>query len=67
MSVAAMLRAVTAPLAALMLASCAPSGPQFAILSGSENEVLAPLVQEFCTSRGASCTIRYLGSLDIAL
>jgi Ca-activated chloride channel homolog len=54
-------------LAALTLAGCAPSGPQFTILSGSENEVLAPLVQEFCASRGASCTMRYQGSLDIAL
>jgi len=29
--------------------------------------VLAPLVQEFCASRGATCTMRYQGSLDIAL
>jgi Ca-activated chloride channel family protein len=49
------------------LAACEQSGPEFAILSGSENEVLAPLVQEFCTARHAKCTMKYLGSLDIAL
>jgi Ca-activated chloride channel family protein len=59
--------AAAALLVAPMLAGCGPSGPQFTILSGSENEVLAPLVQEFCASRGATCTMRYQGSLDIAL
>jgi hypothetical protein len=49
------------------LAACEPSGTEFAILSGSENEVLEPLAQEFCKSRGAKCTMKYLGSLDIAL
>src|SRR5579864_1126382 len=63
----AMRRAIAMLLAALMLAACAPSGPEFTIVSGSENEVLAPLVQEFCTSHGAKCTLRYQGSLDIAL
>ncbi|MBV8700841.1 MAG: substrate-binding domain-containing protein, partial [Bradyrhizobium sp.] len=46
---------------------CGAEGPQFTILSGSENEVLEPLVQEFCKSRNAACTMRYEGSLDIAL
>jgi Ca-activated chloride channel homolog len=64
---AAMRRRFVALVAMLTLAACAPSGPQFTILSGSENEVLEPLVQEFCASHGASCTMRYLGSLDIAL
>jgi Ca-activated chloride channel family protein len=59
---------VAAPLLALVLASCSNNaGQQFTIVSGSENEVLEPLVQEFCKSRNASCTMRYLGSLDIAL
>jgi Ca-activated chloride channel family protein len=49
------------------LAACEPSGPEFTILSGSENEVLEPLVQEFCNARHAKCTMKYLGSLDIAL
>ena len=54
-------------LLALALAGCTGNGPDFTIVSGSENEVLAPLVQEFCKSRGATCTMRYQGSLDIAL
>jgi len=54
-------------LLALALGACAGPGPQFTILSGSENDVLEPLVQEFCQSRRASCTMRYKGSLDIAL
>ncbi len=49
------------------LAGCEPSGPEFSLLSGSENEVLEPLVQEFCQARHAKCTMKYLGSLDIAL
>jgi Ca-activated chloride channel homolog len=61
------LRSVAALLAALALGACAASGPQFTILSGSENDVLEPLVQEFCKSRGATCAMRYQGSLDIAL
>jgi Ca-activated chloride channel homolog len=63
----AFLRPLVATLGALMLAACSASGPEFAILSGSENEVLEPLVQEFCKSRGATCSMRYQGSLDIAL
>src|ERR1700759_3506098 len=62
-----MLRSLAALAATLLLAACAASGPQFTILSGSENEVLEPLVQEFCKSRNATCTMRYQGSLDIAL
>jgi Ca-activated chloride channel family protein len=54
-------------LLALTLASCGGAGPDFTIVSGSENEVLEPLVQEFCKSRNATCTMKYLGSLDIAL
>ena len=64
---AGMRRALVMMGAVLMLAGCGPSGPQFTIVSGSENEVLEPMVQEFCASRGAACTMRYLGSLDIAL
>jgi Ca-activated chloride channel family protein len=54
-------------LGASLLAGCGARGPQFTIVSGSENEVLEPLVQEFCKSRNTACTMRYLGSLDIAL
>jgi Ca-activated chloride channel family protein len=67
MNVAAVLRSVAVLLGALALGACAASGPQFTILSGSENDVLEPMVQEFCKSRGATCTMRYQGSLDIAL
>src|SRR5262249_56986874 len=55
------------PESALALGACSAPGPQFTILSGSENDVLEPMVQEFCTSRRATCTMRYQGSLDIAL
>jgi Ca-activated chloride channel family protein len=57
-----------AALATLALSACSPShGPDFTILSGSENQVLEPLVQEFCAARRATCTMRYQGSLDIGL
>ena len=66
MSIAA-LRACAGLLLALALGACSAPGPQFTIVSGSENDVLEPLVQEFCQSRRANCTMRYKGSLDIAL
>lgn len=53
-------------LATLLLGSC-KSGPDFTIVAGSENQVLEPLVMAFCQSRGATCHMQYLGSLDIAL
>ncbi len=55
-------------LTGLVLASCQPPpGPEFAIVSGSENQPLEPLVQEFCKSQRATCTLTYKGSLDIGL
>src|SRR6185295_3944663 len=54
-------------LLALALGACSGPGPQFTILSGSENDILEPMVQEFCKSRNATCTVKYQGSLDIAL
>ncbi len=42
-------------------------GPDFAIVSGSENQPLEPLVQEFCKAKRAKCTMSYQGSLDIGL
>lgn len=42
-------------------------GPDFAIVSGSENTILEPIVQEFCASKNAKCTFKYEGSLDIGL
>lgn len=57
-----------ATLLALSLAGCGgASGPEFTIVSGSENDVLEPVVQDFCKSRGAACTMKFQGSLDIAL
>jgi Ca-activated chloride channel homolog len=61
------LRLAAGLLLALALGACSGHGPQFTILSGSENDVLEPMVQEFCKSRNATCTVRYQGSLDIAL
>jgi Ca-activated chloride channel homolog len=55
-------------LVALAIASCgSPPGPEFAIVSGSENQPLEPLVQEFCKAENATCTMTYQGSLDIGL
>jgi Ca-activated chloride channel homolog len=67
MILAPLARRLIAPLVVLLLTGCAGPGPQFDIVSGSENDVLEPLVQEFCASRRAQCTMRYQGSLDIAL
>jgi len=61
------LRLAAGLLLALALGACSGPGPQFTILSGSENDVLEPMVQEFCKSRNATCTVKYQGSLDIAL
>lgn len=61
---------VGAALLALLLAltSCSKEpGPAFAIVSGSENQPLEPLIQEFCKAKNASCTMSYQGSLDIGL
>ncbi|TPL08949.1 hypothetical protein FJ938_08240 [Mesorhizobium sp. B2-4-14] len=51
----------------LLLAACNSSNVKFSIVSGSENTVLEPIVQEFCAKQGATCTISYQGSLDIGL
>ncbi|MES1202245.1 MAG: VWA domain-containing protein [Pseudomonadota bacterium] len=51
----------------LGLANCGSSKPDFTIVSGSENESLAPLVQDFCKRQHMNCAIRYAGSLDIGL
>ena len=52
----------------LVLAACNQQRPvTFSFLSGSENSVLEPIVQEFCKSNNATCTFDYAGSLDIGL
>jgi Ca-activated chloride channel family protein len=53
--------------AALLLAACDRPRTEFTIVSGSENQSLEPIVQEFCRKQGATCHIRYKGSLDIGL
>ncbi len=49
----------------LGLAACNRTSPEIAIVSGSENQPFEPLVKEFCASRGAQCSFKYEGSLDI--
>lgn len=58
---------VSALAAALLLSGCGEKGPDFSIVSGSENTILEPIVQEFCKQKGATCTMRYAGTLDIGL
>jgi Ca-activated chloride channel family protein len=53
--------------AALLLSGCGNSGPEFSIISGSENTVIEPIVQDFCKQKGATCTMTYKGTLDIGL
>ena len=45
--------------------ACQTAGPEIAVVSGSENQPFEPLVREFCASRGAQCSFKYMGSLDI--
>ena len=51
----------------VLLAACSGEKEKIAIVAGSENRQLEPMVQEFCNDEGAECTFRYLGSLDIGL
>lgn len=52
----------------VLVAGCA-RGPssRFAILSGSENETLVPIVERFCRERGYTLDVTYKGSVDIML
>jgi len=55
-------------LALMSLAGCNfGKGPDFSIVSGSENTVIQPIVEEFCKSKNATCTFKYEGTLDIGL
>ncbi|HVO04446.1 MAG TPA: substrate-binding domain-containing protein, partial [Candidatus Cybelea sp.] len=52
--------------AVLVLAGCSEKKPvDFKIVSGSENTVIEPIVQDFCKSHAMNCTFEYKGSLDI--
>lgn len=53
--------------ATLSLTSCNQGGPDFSIISGSENTIIEPIVQAFCKQKGATCTMTYAGTLDIGL
>jgi Ca-activated chloride channel family protein len=53
--------------AVLAIAGCSSKGPDFSIVSGSENTVLQPIVEEFCKQKNATCTFSYEGTLDIGL
>src|SRR5262245_48990152 len=45
----------------------APSGPAFRIISGSENEALAPILQRFGRQQGVPIELVTRGSVDIML
>ncbi|MFA5120644.1 substrate-binding domain-containing protein [Zavarzinia sp.] len=66
--VAKLLRSCLVGAAVLTAAGC-DSGPKFdfTIVAGSENQVLEPIVQEFCAEEHVTCRMAYLGSLDIGL
>jgi Ca-activated chloride channel homolog len=57
------------------LAACDDGGQQASvpadrtlrILSGSENQTLAPIVEAYCRSQGWACPMTYQGSVDIKL
>lgn len=53
--------------AAFGLAACDRTQPEFTIISGSENQSLEPIVQDFCRKQGVTCHLNYKGSLDIGL
>ncbi|WP_432761553.1 substrate-binding domain-containing protein [Rhizobium calliandrae] len=54
--------------AALALTGCnSGMGQKFSIVSGSENTVIQPIVEEFCQQKGATCSFTYEGTLDIGL
>jgi Ca-activated chloride channel family protein len=48
------------------LGACDQKQPvEFKIVSGSENSVLEPLVQDYCRGHAMTCSFKYKGSLDI--
>jgi len=52
--------------AAVLLAGCAPSA-RLVVLSGSENQTLEPLLQEFSRANRVDVQMKYSGSVDIML
>ena len=53
-------------LTALALVGCSSKPQPFAIVLGSENQILEPIVRDFCVAHNFDCSFRYLGSLDMA-
>src|SRR5262245_15590676 len=53
--------------ASLLLAACDGPRREFTIVSGSENQSLEPIVQDFCRQQRVDCHTRYMGSLDIGI
>lgn len=59
---------LTAFLAAVTLSGCgAVMGGRFTIISGSENETLAPIIAEYGKKIGVDFVVTYKGSVDIML
>ncbi|OYX25696.1 MAG: hypothetical protein B7Z10_05430 [Rhodobacterales bacterium 32-66-7] len=52
--------------AAALFLTQRPAGPTLAIVSGSENEALEPLIQDWARDRGVTVDMTYLGSVDIS-
>lgn len=52
---------------ALLLAACDRPRTEVTILSGSENQSIEPIVQDFCRRQSVTCHVHYKGSLDIGL
>jgi len=51
---------------AAMFLNLRPAGVTLAIVSGSENEALEPLIQDWAYDKGVTVNVTYLGSVDIS-
>jgi len=59
---------VTIALVSIVFGSCNQSeGSSFSIVSGSENETLAPIIAEYGKKNGIEISVTYKGSVDIML
>src|SRR4051794_17026604 len=63
-----LLRALAGAISLCAVTACGQQSVQtFAIVSGSENRTLEPIVQEFCKAQSVACTFEYMGSVDIGM
>jgi Ca-activated chloride channel homolog len=53
-------------IAAAVYLSLRPPAVSLSILSGSENEALEPLIQDWARDKGVAVSVTYLGSVDIS-